>query len=116
MDLNAVWSGEWSIDGCIRRGGNRRRARGSFGGKCGASHRNQWKLTSVVILSREGGDAALPKVLLNFLFRLFIRRRLKSFHFSYERRSLQQRKLLARFNYRFVYILITGSQQKVDRG
>jgi len=32
--------------------------RGSFEGKCGASHCNQWALSAI-----RGGDAALPKLL-----------------------------------------------------
>jgi len=38
-----------------------------FGGKCGASHCNQWGLCGVVILCREGWRRALPKLLWDFL-------------------------------------------------
>jgi len=53
--------------GVLNGGGDRRRERGSFGGKCGPSHCNQWGLCGVVILCRTGGDAALPKLLWDFL-------------------------------------------------
>ena len=58
MDPDVVGDGEWgrSRDGCrlLDAGGDRRRGRGSFGVKFGASHCNQWRLC----------DAALPKLLL----------------------------------------------------
>ena len=49
------------LDGC-------RMGRGSFGGKCGASRCNQWGLCGMVILCLRDGDAALPKLLSDFLF------------------------------------------------
>jgi len=56
LDLDAVWSGEWgqSRMGVLDGGGDRRRGRGSFGGKRGASRCNQWGFCGVVILCREG--------------------------------------------------------------
>ena len=49
--------------------GDRRRGRGSFGSKCGASNCNQWGLCGVVILCRQGGHTAVPKLLRDlFLF------------------------------------------------
>ena len=43
-----------------------------FWGKCGASHCNQRGLCGVIILCREGGDAAYPKLLWDFLFVLVL--------------------------------------------
>jgi len=66
MHLDAVWGCEWgqSTDGCIRWGMWRSsKWKGQFGGKCGASRSNQWAFYAV-----RGGDAALPKLLLEFLF------------------------------------------------
>jgi len=45
--------------GMRKRGGDRRRGRGSFGCKCGASHCNQWGLCCIVVRERR----ALPKLL-----------------------------------------------------
>jgi len=42
-------------------GGDRRRGRDSFEGKCGASHCNQWGLCDVSAAS--SGDTTLPKLL-----------------------------------------------------
>jgi len=57
----AVWSGEWdqSRNGRIRWGGYCQRGMGSFWGKCGVSHYNQWKLCCVVVQKRH----AFPKLL-----------------------------------------------------
>jgi len=45
------------------------KGRGSFGGKCGASHCNQWELLSYLFSAMRGGDRrALPKLLWDFLF------------------------------------------------
>jgi len=44
---------------------------GSFGDKCGASHCSQWELCGVLILCREGSNAALPNLLWDFLLILF---------------------------------------------
>jgi len=65
LDLDAIWSGEWGrsknglsiLDGS----GDRRRGRGSFVGKCGASHCNQSGLGGM------SGDAAFSKLLWDFL-------------------------------------------------
>jgi len=40
--------------------GDRRRERGSFGGKCGASHCNQWGFCGLVVLCREGWRRGSP--------------------------------------------------------
>ena len=47
--------------GVLDGGGDRRRERGSFEGKC-----NQWRLCGVVVI--RDGDAAPPKLLWDFLF------------------------------------------------
>jgi len=64
LDLDAVWDGEWdwSVDGCIRWGGNR--WRGSFGGEFLAFHCNQWGLCCVVVRQR----CTLLKLLWEYLF------------------------------------------------
>ena len=48
--VSAIISGMGVLDG----GGDPRRESGSFGGKRGASHCNQWELCGVVMLCREG--------------------------------------------------------------
>jgi len=54
--------------GVLDGGGDRRRGRGSFGGKCGASHRNyQWELCCVVIFCREGWRRGSSLVTMGFL-------------------------------------------------
>jgi len=56
-----------SSDGCIRWGGDSRREGCSFGGKCGASHCNQWELCGIVILCREGWRCGCSQITLGFL-------------------------------------------------
>jgi len=56
--------------GVLDGGGDRQMGRGSFGGKCGASHCNQWVLCVIAILYCEGGDMDLPKLLWDFFFLL----------------------------------------------
>jgi len=51
----------------LEMGGDRRRGRGSFGGKCGASHCNQWRLCGVVILYHEGWRRGSSRITLGFL-------------------------------------------------
>jgi len=70
LDLDAVWGGEWgrSRDRCIRRGWRSSRMKGTFGCKCRACHCNQWRS---YIFCREGGNAALPKLLWDFLLLIF---------------------------------------------
>ena len=58
-----VVSGVGRGTGVLDGSGDRRMEKGSFGGKCGTSHCNQWGLCGVVILCHEGCDAALPKLL-----------------------------------------------------
>ena len=62
--VSGVSRGMGELDG----GRVRRRRRGSSGRKCGTYHCNHWVLCDVVILCREGGDAALPKLRWYFLF------------------------------------------------
>ena len=51
-------------------GGNRQREKGSFGGKCGGSIvTNKDFLALLIFPAVKGGDAALPKLLWDFLFR-----------------------------------------------
>jgi len=57
--------GRLSRDRCIRWVSN---GKGQFWGKCGASRCNQWGLCGMVILCLRDGDAALPKLLSDFLF------------------------------------------------
>jgi len=66
MPFGAV-SGVSQVMGILDGGGCHRRGRGSFGGKCGASHCNQWGLCGVVIFRREGwrcGSSQIPFLLL----------------------------------------------------
>jgi len=46
FDLDAIWGDEWSwlTDGVLDGGGDRPRGRGTFWGKCGASHCKQLRL------------------------------------------------------------------------
>jgi len=66
MDLDAICSGEWGwlMDGVLDGGGDRRRRRGSFGGKCEAS---QWGLCCIFILCREGWWCGSSHIPLGFL-------------------------------------------------
>jgi len=48
--------------------GRDRRREGQFWDKCGASHFNEWGRCGIVIPCVRGGDAALPKLLRDFLF------------------------------------------------
>jgi len=54
--------------GVLDKGRDRRRGRGSFVGKYGASHYNQLGTVAQLRSAVRGGDAALPKLLWDFLF------------------------------------------------
>jgi len=56
--------------GVFRWGGDCQRGKVSFGGKCRASHCNQWGVCGIVILGHGDGDAALLKLLWDFLLLL----------------------------------------------
>ena len=67
--LFGVVSGVGRGMGVLDVGGDRRSGRGNFEGECGASHCNQRGLCDIVILCHDGGDAVLPELLWDFLFR-----------------------------------------------
>jgi len=58
-----------SVDGCgcIRWGWRSSKRKGSFGGKCGASHCNQWGLCGIVIFCREGWQCSSSQITLGLL-------------------------------------------------
>jgi len=53
--------------GILDMGGDRRRGRGIFGGKCEASHCNRCRLCCVVILCREGWRRGSSKITSGYL-------------------------------------------------
>ena len=65
-----VVSGAGRGMGVLDRDGDRRRGKGSFGGKCGASYCNQWGTLWLCILCREGWLRASSQITLGFLVKL----------------------------------------------
>jgi len=53
--------------GVLDGGGDRRRGRGSFGDKFGASHSNQWELCGVIVSCCDGWRRGSPQITLGGL-------------------------------------------------
>ena len=64
--LFGVVSGVGRGMGVLDRSGDRRRGKGIFGGKCAASHCNQWGLRGVAILCHEGRRCGSSQITLGF--------------------------------------------------
>ena len=91
-----VVSGVCRGTGVLDGGEDRRRGRGSFAGKCGASRRNQRELCGVVILCREGRRRDSSHITLGFLVKirtLLLTLQLKLLRILYLRHALSSRTL-----------------------
>jgi len=66
MPFGVVSAVGWGM-GVLDGGGDRRMRRGSFRGKCGASHCHQRGLCGVVVLCREGWRHGLSQINFGFL-------------------------------------------------
>jgi len=58
-----VVSGVGREMGALDGDGDSPKGRGSFGGKCGASHCNEWEFCGLVVLCREGWRCSSSQII-----------------------------------------------------